>query len=59
MQPIIQTNQLTKVYGMGDVQVTALNGVNLQINPGELVAINGGYQLLTIVLMGAILAVWH
>lgn len=41
MQPIIQTNQLTKVYGMGDVQVTALNGVNLQINPGELVAIMG------------------
>jgi putative ABC transport system ATP-binding protein len=38
---IIVTHSITKVYGMGDVSVTALGGVSLQINSGEFVAIMG------------------
>jgi putative ABC transport system ATP-binding protein len=38
---IIKTVDITKVYGMGDIQVAALNGVNIEINKGEFVAIMG------------------
>lgn len=38
---IIQTIELTKIYGMGDIQVKALDGVSLQIQEGEFVAIMG------------------
>jgi putative ABC transport system ATP-binding protein len=38
---IIQIEDLTKVYGMGDVQVQALDGVNLQIQENEFVAVMG------------------
>ncbi|MFZ5916709.1 MAG: ABC transporter ATP-binding protein [Chloroflexota bacterium] len=40
-QPIIQTNNLTKVYGMGEIAVTALGGVDIRIDPGEFVAVMG------------------
>ena len=40
-QTIIQTSDLTKVYGMGDIQVAALAGVDVTINQGEFVAIMG------------------
>jgi len=38
---IIQTIDITKVYGMGDAQVKALDGVSLQIDENEFVAIMG------------------
>jgi len=38
---IIKTIELTKVYGMGDISVMALNGVSVQIESGEFVAIMG------------------
>jgi putative ABC transport system ATP-binding protein len=38
---IIEITELTKVYGMGAVQVKALNEVNLTISKGEFVAIMG------------------
>jgi len=37
----IEVRDLTKIYQMGDVEVAALNGVNLRIEPGEYVAIMG------------------
>jgi putative ABC transport system ATP-binding protein len=38
---IIRTINISKVYGMGDAQVKALDGVSLQINENEFVAIMG------------------
>ncbi len=38
---IIETVDLKKVYGMGDAEVTAVNGINMHIHPGEFVAIMG------------------
>jgi putative ABC transport system ATP-binding protein len=38
---LINTEDITKIYYMGDVEVHALRGVSLQITEGELVAIMG------------------
>jgi putative ABC transport system ATP-binding protein len=38
---IIETINVTKIYGMGDIMVSALNGVSLQIRTGEFIAIMG------------------
>lgn len=40
-QPIIETKNITKFYGMGDAQVRALDGVDLEIHENEFVAIMG------------------
>ena len=40
-EAIIQTYSLRKVYGMGQIQVKALDGVDIQIQEGEFVAIMG------------------
>jgi putative ABC transport system ATP-binding protein len=39
--PVIQARGLTKVYQMGDMEVRALRGTNLDIHPGEMVSIMG------------------
>ncbi len=41
MDWVIQAENLTKIYKMGDVEVRALNGVSFQIERGEVVAIMG------------------
>jgi putative ABC transport system ATP-binding protein len=38
---LIQASQLTKIYGRGDTAVTALDHVNLTVEPGEFVAVMG------------------
>ncbi len=40
-EPLLQTIELKKVYGLGDVAVHALRGVDMQVQPGEFVAIMG------------------
>ncbi len=41
MAAVIQIEDIKKTYRMGDVEVNALNGVSLQVNQGEMVAITG------------------
>jgi putative ABC transport system ATP-binding protein len=41
MSALIEIQNVTKVYQMGDVEVQALRGVSLTINEGEMVAIMG------------------
>jgi putative ABC transport system ATP-binding protein len=41
ISPIIRVRGLTKVYRVGDVDVHALRGVDLDIEPGEFVSIVG------------------
>jgi putative ABC transport system ATP-binding protein len=38
---IIELSEITKIYGMGDTSVTALDHVDLKIAPGEFIAIMG------------------
>lgn len=39
--PLIEIKEMTKVYGEGEASVSALAGVNVQVNQGEFVAIMG------------------
>ena len=39
--PIIAARDLTKRYGSGESQVTALDAVNLTVEPGQFVAVMG------------------
>jgi putative ABC transport system ATP-binding protein len=39
--PVVEFEEVTKIYGAGDTEVRALDGVNLRIDSGEFVAIMG------------------
>ncbi|GIV68295.1 MAG: ABC transporter ATP-binding protein [Caldilinea sp.] len=39
--PVIALRDITKVYQMGDVEVHALRGIDLEVYPGEMIAIMG------------------
>ncbi len=41
MATLIKTDKLTKIYGMGKVEVRALRGVSMEIDRGEFVSIMG------------------
>lgn len=41
MAAVIEIEDIKKIYRMGDVEVPALNGVSIQVQPGEMVAITG------------------
>jgi putative ABC transport system ATP-binding protein len=40
-EPVIQGENLTKIYRMGEVDVQALRGVSLEVKPGEVISIMG------------------
>jgi putative ABC transport system ATP-binding protein len=40
-QPIVETSDISKVYGVGDVSVAALDGISIRILAGEFIAIMG------------------
>jgi len=41
MPPVIAVKNLVKTYVVGEVEVRALRGVNLEVRPGEFVAVTG------------------
>ena len=41
MTPIVETEDLWRVYHLGDLEIPALRGVNLRIELGELIALKG------------------
>src|SRR5688572_27619831 len=41
LSPIIEIDNVVKTYSSGSTRVTALDGVSLEVRPGEMVAIMG------------------
>jgi putative ABC transport system ATP-binding protein len=41
MPQLLEVEHLTKIYHLGDVQVNALRGINVQIDTSEFVAVMG------------------
>jgi putative ABC transport system ATP-binding protein len=40
-QALVETSEISKIYGVGDVSVAALDGVSIRIQAGEFIAIMG------------------
>ena len=40
-RPVIEIENLTRVYRMGESEVRALDGITLQVEPGEFLAVMG------------------
>jgi putative ABC transport system ATP-binding protein len=38
---LVETSEISKVYGVGDIRVSALDRISIQIQPGEFIAIMG------------------
>ena len=38
---IVETENLTRIYGSGEAQVSALDGVSIHVDTGEFVAVMG------------------
>ena len=43
-QPLIQCEELVKIYKVADLEVVALQGLNLEVEPKEIVALVGGFR---------------
>ena len=41
MTPVVSIRDITKVYQMGEMEVAALRGINVEVYPGEMTAIMG------------------
>ena len=41
MQPVMQVKQVTRRFGSGDTEVTAIKDISLTVNQGEVVLIMG------------------
>ena len=44
MESIIELKKIMKIYNMGDVEVKALNGINLTIKKGEFLGSHGSIR---------------
>ena len=40
--PMIEARELYRFYHIGDDETQALRGVSMQVNPGEIVAVDNG-----------------
>ena len=40
-KPVAELKEITKIYGSGDLQIKALNGINLKVNKGDFLAVMG------------------
>ncbi|MBB96157.1 MAG: methionine ABC transporter ATP-binding protein [Rhodobacteraceae bacterium] len=56
LEPLLKVEDLTVTFGRGETALTALNGIDLQVAPGELLGVVGesgaGKSLLSAALMG-------
>ncbi len=41
MQPIIELKDVWKIYKIGDIEINALKGINIKVNKGEFVSVQG------------------